>query len=265
MEPISKNVFELEETIKSWDSDYYHPIAEKYYDQAISTMLRLMEVKQGARVLDAGCGPGVHTIRVAKENHQVFAIDISKKMLEEANVRVKQSGMSHLVEFQEEDLTNLSFPDASFHYVFSWGVIIHIPEIEKALDQLARIVAPGGKLALYVSNQNALDHKIESVARFMLRKPLSGRQNLPLGKGVWYDMHGEKLWLWLFNITALTHYLEERGFQRKHHILGEFTEIQRRVKGFPKTLLLRFNNLCYGMKVNPNLAYSNLLVFEKTT
>src|SRR5262249_33692703 len=47
-------VFERPATIESWDRDYYHPIAERYYDRAIPEMLRLMEVEPGARVLDAG-------------------------------------------------------------------------------------------------------------------------------------------------------------------------------------------------------------------
>lgn len=53
-------VFEQRGTLEAWDRDYYHPIAERYYDRAISTMLRLVGVEPGAMVLDAGCGPGVH-------------------------------------------------------------------------------------------------------------------------------------------------------------------------------------------------------------
>ncbi|MEQ9372480.1 MAG: class I SAM-dependent methyltransferase [Coleofasciculus chthonoplastes F3-SA18-01] len=75
MQPITTKIFELEDTLKSWDAHYYQPLAQHYYDQAIPTMLKLMEVKPGATVLDAGCGPGVHSIRVAKEGYRVCAID----------------------------------------------------------------------------------------------------------------------------------------------------------------------------------------------
>ncbi|HAX76372.1 MAG TPA: class I SAM-dependent methyltransferase [Cyanobacteria bacterium UBA11372] len=263
---MTENIFELKETIESWDDDYYHPIAEGYYDRAIPTMLRLMEVQPGATVLDGGCGPGVHSIRVAKEGYRVCAIDFSQAMLQEAKARVERAGMSHAVEFKQEDLTNLSFEDGSFQYVFSWGVIIHIREIEKALDNLARIVAPGGKLALYVTNKTALDRKIEFVARFLLRKPLSGLsglESLSMGDGIWYEMHGEKLWVWQIDSEALTKYLEARGFRLKHRLIGEFTEIQRRVSGKPRELLLHLNNLCYSLKITPAIAVTNLFVFEK--
>lgn len=261
---VKANVFELEETVKGWDEDYYHPIAEFYYDQAIPYMLELMKVKPGDQVLDGGCGPGVHSIRVAKQNCQVMAIDLSNTMLEEAKQRIEKAGYSSAVTFQQEDLTNLSFPDASFEYVFSWGVIIHIRDIEKALDELTRIVAPNGKLALYVTNNKAIDHIVEAVARFVLRKPLSGREKLPMGDGIWYDYHGEKLWVWQFNTDSLTKYIEARGFRKTDHIIGEFTENQRRVKGFLRTILLKLNNLCYTLRLPPTIASTNLLVFEKT-
>jgi 2-polyprenyl-3-methyl-5-hydroxy-6-metoxy-1,4-benzoquinol methylase len=177
-------VFERRETLESWDSDYYHPIAERYYDRAIPAMLKALNAETGATVLDAGCGPGVHSIRAARAGMKVKAIDISETMLAEARRRVENAGFAGSVEFAREDLTHLSFPDASFRHVFSWGVIIHIPKIEDALDELARVVMPGGRLALYLTNRSALDHKLEAVARAVLRKPMTGVEDLPLRRGL---------------------------------------------------------------------------------
>jgi len=168
------------------------------------------------------------------------------------------------IEFRQEDLTRLSFPDRSFRYVFSWGVIIHIHDIEKALDELARIIEPGGKLALEVTNRKAWDQKIESLLRFLLRKPLVGRVRLPLGNGNWYEMHGEKIWVWQFDMRELQRQFEVRGFRLTHRVIGEFSEIQRRVEGPLRRMLLRLNNLCYRLKLPPGPAASNLLVFQKS-
>ena len=258
-------VFERPATIESWDRDYYHPIAERYYDRAIPEMLRLMEVEPGARVLDAGCGPGVHSVRAARAGCRVCAVDISQTMLQEARARIAIAGLASAIEFRQEDLTRLSFPDRSFRYVFSWGVIIHIHDIEKALDELARIIEPGGKLALAVTNRKAWDQKIESLLRFLLRKPLVGRVRLPLGNGNWYEMHGEKIWVWQFDMRELQRQLEVRGFRLTHRVIGEFSEIQRRVEGPLRRMLLRLNNLCYRLKLPPGPAASNLLVFQKSS
>jgi ubiquinone/menaquinone biosynthesis C-methylase UbiE len=256
-------VFEQRATLESWDRDYYHPIAERYYDQAISKSLQLMGVKPGETVLDAGCGPGVHSLRIARAGCRVCAADISKSMLQEAQTRIGIAGLSSAVEFRQEDLTRLTFPDGSFRYVFSWGVIIHIHDVEKALDELIRVIEPGGKLALYVTNSMSWDHKLESLIRFVLRKPLVGRESLPLGNRICYEMHGQKLWLWQFHTRELERRLETRGLQLTHKVIGEFSEIQRRVGGPLRRMLLRLNNLCYRLKLPPGPAASILLVFRK--
>jgi 2-polyprenyl-3-methyl-5-hydroxy-6-metoxy-1,4-benzoquinol methylase len=141
---MDSSVFEQASTIKSWDDDYYHPIARRFYDRAVSDMLTLMAIPKGANVLDAGSGPGAHAIRVARAGYQVTAIDISLLMLRTAQDRAAKAGLLHEIKFQQEDLTRLSFPDASFRHIFSWGVIIHIQDIDRALDELARILMQGG-------------------------------------------------------------------------------------------------------------------------
>jgi SAM-dependent methyltransferase len=213
MDESRAGAFELQQTIDAWDSDYYHPIAERYYDRVLPRMLELLVAMPGETVLDAGCGPGVHSIRVARAGLKVKAIDISGTMLAEARRRVERAGVADSVEFARGDLTRLGFPDEALHRVFSWGVIIHIRDIERALDELVRIVAPGGRLALYVTNASAWDHKIETAARSLLRRPLRGVERLPMGRGVWYDWKGERLWVWWIEARALTRHLKARGME----------------------------------------------------
>jgi SAM-dependent methyltransferase len=59
--------------------------------------------------------------------------------------------------FQRADLTALSFATNTFDFVVSWGVIMHIPDIEKALAELARVLKPGGLLVLCENNVDSLD------------------------------------------------------------------------------------------------------------
>lgn len=256
-------IFEAKSTVEQWDEDYYHPIALKLYDRAILDMLEMMKVETGATVLDAGCGPGVHSIRVAKAGHPVCAIDISNTMLSQARQRAESQNVADKIDFSQKDLTKLDFPDNSFRYVFSWGVVIHIANAEKALEELARIIEPGGKLALYVTNKTAVDHKIEGFMRKIMRKPLSGLQHLPLGDGIWYDMNDQKLWVWRFETQAIVDYLAAKKFHLKSLHVGELSEIQRRLGGIPRNFLLRLNNLAYRLKIPASLATTKLLIFEK--
>jgi hypothetical protein len=107
------------------------------------------------------------------------------------------------------------------------------------------------------------DHKLERLLRFVLRKPLEGRESLRLGTGTWYDLHEQKLWVWQFDIGELVNQLELRGFKLTHRVVGELSEIQRRVQGPLRAALLRLNNLWFRLKLPPGPAVTNLLVFVK--
>ncbi|MEC9374389.1 MAG: class I SAM-dependent methyltransferase [Planctomycetota bacterium] len=262
--PPSKDVFETSDTFKSWDDDYYPPVALRFYDRAIPRMLDLLGAKEGDLVLDAGCGPGVHSIRAAKHGMRMKAIDISEWVLDEARRRAAAAGVEDRIDFQQADLTNLPFESESFDKIFSWGVVIHIPALDKALDELCRILKPGGRLALYVTNKTALDHKLESAARFVLRKPHHGMERLTLGDGCWYRMHDEDLWVWRVDAKGVRERLEYQGLKFVKREAGEFTEIQRRLKGGARNALLHVNNLYYNLRLPAWAATAQLLVFEKT-
>ncbi|MEZ6318361.1 MAG: class I SAM-dependent methyltransferase [Phycisphaerales bacterium] len=256
-------VFEAAATVESWDDDYYHPVAVRYYDRAVARMLELMRVPPGGTVLDGGCGPGVHSIRAAKLGYRVDAIDLSHTMLGEAERRVAAAGLADKVTFRQADLTRLELPDASYEHAFSWGVVIHVPDAEAALANLARIIKPGGRLALYLTNKTAIDHELETIARTLVRKPMAQEQH-PLGEGVWYEMHDERLWVWRFDLPAVARFMAERGLTLRHRVLGEFSEVQRRVKGLPRRALLHANNAAYAMRLPARWGVTNLLVFERT-
>lgn len=257
-------VFERDATVQQWDDDYYHPVSIKLYDWAVQNMLQQMQLDSNATILDAGCGPGVHSIRVAQAGYRVNAIDISQTMLAEANRRAIAAGVADRITFSQQDLTRLTFPDNSIKYAFSWGVIIHIPDAEQALSELARIIMPGGKLALYVTNKSSIDYKLEGIARALFRKPLPTMKRNGLGDGITYLFKDQPLWLWRFSTKGLVDNLRLHGFKLSYRKIGEFSEIQRRIHGFPRKVLLHLNNLAYRTSIPASLAVTQLLIFEKS-
>ena len=107
-----------------------------------------------------------------------------------------------------------------------------------------------------------MDNRIESLARTILRKPVD-RKRYNLGEGLFYDMHGEKLWLWRFDHDALVRFLAEHGMRLVKRHCGEYSEFQRRVRGAARIPLLHANNAAYTLGLPPQFAYCNLWIFEK--
>lgn len=256
-------VFQTIDTFNDWDRDYYSPRALRYYDRAVADMLRFLNASPGELVLDAGCGPGVHAIRVARQGHPVHAIDLSETVLQEAQRRATDAGVAGQIEFSQADLTKLPFADGTFNRVFSWGVVIHIPDAGRALRELARILKPGGRLALYITNRRAWDYVIEDAVRFVLRRPLP-LEHHALGIGRWYSFQNERLWVWRMDVHAVVQQLDPLGLRLTERVAGAATELQRRTGGWTREALLALNNAWYDWHLPPSPCITNLLVFEKT-
>jgi len=225
--------------------------------------LQYLEAKADDRVLDAGCGPGEHAIRAARAGHRVLAIDFSTAVLDEARRRAQRAGLADRIEFERGDLTALRFADASFDRVFSWGVIIHIPEIERALSELARILSPGGKLALYVTNRRAWDYALLDALGPLRRRRTPPLQKTPLGEGCWYDTPKGRLWVWRIDVEGLTRHMAQRGLTRTHLLPGTFTELHVRLHGAMRAPLLWINDAWHALHGPARPCVANLLIFEK--
>ena len=227
-------------------------------------MLRLLDPPAGGLVVDAGCGTGVHSIRAAKLRFRVRALDISNVVLQTARRNAQEAGVADRIEFEQGDLTNLPFADSSVQHIFSWGVIIHVPQIEQALREIARVLKPGGRVALQITNSRAWDYRVESMARFLLHKPLAGQERLPMGIGGWCDMHGGKLYNWRIDIKALTNLMRDLGCKRIHRSAAEFTELQRRSRNAAGRTMFRLMNRAWlSLHLPPGPAITNVLVFAK--
>src|SRR5262249_2147202 len=93
-------------------------------------------------VLDAACGTGRHTAVIAKAGHDVIGSDSNEAMLEVAKKKLPD------VEFRQGDLTKLPFEDGSFKSVTCGLAVGHLPELAPAMKEFARVLEPGGTVAM---------------------------------------------------------------------------------------------------------------------
>ena len=114
--------------------------------------LTLLGISPGQRVLDVGCGSGVVTRDIAKRvrpGGSVIGLDPSPELLKVARQNADDAGLADLVAFQEGDCRNLAFPDASFDVVVAATVLAHVPDGEKALPEMARVLRAGGRMGVF--------------------------------------------------------------------------------------------------------------------
>lgn len=102
---------------------------------------------RGKRLLDAGCGFGAFSSEACARGAQVTAVDIADGLI--ARVSARLPGVKAL----PASILSLPFPDADFDVVVSSDVIEHTQDPWKAVDELVRVLKPGGLLCLTVPNR----------------------------------------------------------------------------------------------------------------
>ena len=113
--------------------------------------LKMFPLRSGMTILDAGCGTGNFSIKLAEAKAKVTGVDISREMLLIAGEKSRQSG--HEIVFQEVDLHKLPFTDASFDGVISMAALEFIKEPEPVMDELYRVLKPDGHLLIGTINR----------------------------------------------------------------------------------------------------------------
>jgi len=140
----------------AWESDYLNPDLDQFYEAAFDRIVRALDPKPGDRVLDAGCGYGFHAVRLARRGLRVTGVDFSDVALGRARETVARFGLENFIHLEQGSLLALPFPDGTFDHVSCWGVLMHIPDLETALEELARVLRPGGRMAIGENNGRSL-------------------------------------------------------------------------------------------------------------
>jgi ubiquinone/menaquinone biosynthesis C-methylase UbiE len=99
----------------------------------------------GKKILDYGCGSGVHSIWLAEYGAKVVGIDLSTKSLTVAKEKVEKAGLSNNAEFLSMDCEKMQFSDNFFDIIFDGGTFSSL-DLDKAFPELARVLKADGYL-----------------------------------------------------------------------------------------------------------------------
>lgn len=157
MTATKKDVHDFWNAASCGEALYLDPAtADRYQEQAriryelepyIPEFAGFAESK-GKRVLEIGVGLGADHQRFAEAGALLSGIDLTERAVEHTRQRLASLGLrSNLA---VGDAESLPFPDNSFDIVYSWGVLHHSPDTPRAIQEVYRVLAPGGTARIMI-------------------------------------------------------------------------------------------------------------------
>jgi SAM-dependent methyltransferase len=131
-----------------------------------------MGLEPGARVLDIACGTGNVTIPLARRGAVVTGLDMVPHLLEEARARAAREGLP--IRFDEGFAEALPYSDGSFDVLVSMFGIMFSPLPATVASEMARVLRPGGRLALANWTPSGFGGKMGAIAGRYLPPPPQG-------------------------------------------------------------------------------------------
>ena len=249
---------------RRWEERFRTPANARFYDVAFDHLLRFSRLPPDALVLDAGCGIADYAVRLAKRGMRVVAVDFSESVLAMARENVQRNDLGDRITLQRENILSLSFDAESFDAVLCWGVLMHIPDVERAITELARVVRRGGLVVVSETNM----FSCESLAVRLLKR--FGRGNgdhvkaTPAGLEHWDATAAGTLVTREADIGWLTRTCEQAGLTLQRRMPGQFTELYTRASApYVQRLIHGFNHFWFKYVGLARLALGNILVLRR--
>lgn len=101
----------------------------------------------GGRVLEVGVGTGLSLPQYGA-GVEVTGIDASAQMLDKAREKVAELGLTHVKALRVMDARALDFPDASFDHIAAMHIMSVVPDPERVMAEMARVLRPGGTVLI---------------------------------------------------------------------------------------------------------------------
>lgn len=129
------------------------PNEVSFSDCRVKALLDFLGDIRGKKILDAGCGKGRFSKILRTKGAVATGLDLSDKLLAEAKALYKD------IEFVKGSVSKIPFSDNSFDCVFCIEVLEHLPNTQKAIEEMIRVCKKSGKIIIIEKNKLSLNRK----------------------------------------------------------------------------------------------------------
>ncbi len=137
----------------------------------------------GKKVLEVGVGAGTDFLQWVRAGAEVTGLDLTEQACEHVKHRLSLYEMK-AKEIVVGDSENLPFNDGTFDLVWSWGVIHHTPNTEKAMREIVRVLKSGGRGKIMIYHR----HSVLAYLFWVKHALLKGKLWLTIGDVLWDKM-----------------------------------------------------------------------------
>ncbi len=113
---------------------------------------------RGLKILEIGCGLGTDGAQFAEAGADYTGVDLTDAAVELARKRFELFDLPG--EFRTADAENLDFADESFDLVYTHGVLHHTPDTQKAIQEIHRVLRPGGHAVVMLYHRDSYNYRV---------------------------------------------------------------------------------------------------------
>ena len=117
--------------------------------RASEKWLEILAPRPGEQILDVGAGIGELTLPIARRvggDGKVHALDLSAGLLKRARARAEQACLGAQIILDAGDAAQMPYDDGEFDAVFSRWLLLHVSSPARIIDEIKRVVRPGGRV-----------------------------------------------------------------------------------------------------------------------